>query len=79
MLLTLGDNGYRLMIREVGLVVQVVHIGYGPSNSPHLEKMNTSDEVPALKISWIIWKQRMIWLKVTPDLMICQWELRGEK
>ncbi|KAJ8444203.1 hypothetical protein Cgig2_028084 [Carnegiea gigantea] len=43
------DKGYRLMIREVGLAVQVVHNGYGPSNSPPLEKMDSSHEVPGFE------------------------------
>ncbi|KAJ8420246.1 hypothetical protein Cgig2_030826 [Carnegiea gigantea] len=45
MLLTLGDEGYRLMTCEVGPTTQIVHNGYGPSNSPPLEKMDSSDEV----------------------------------
>ncbi|KAJ8432035.1 hypothetical protein Cgig2_026738 [Carnegiea gigantea] len=44
-LLTLGEEGYRLMISELGPAVQMAHIDHGPLINPPLEEMDSNDEV----------------------------------
>jgi len=44
-ILTLGDEGYRLMIRELGPAVQMTHIDHGYLINPPLEEMDSDDEV----------------------------------
>ncbi|KAJ8443787.1 hypothetical protein Cgig2_017268 [Carnegiea gigantea] len=44
-----GDEGYRLIIREIGLAIQIVHNDSGSSNSSPLEKMDSSGEVPGFE------------------------------
>ncbi|KAJ8449173.1 hypothetical protein Cgig2_027175 [Carnegiea gigantea] len=44
-LLTLAGEGYKLMIRELGPIVQTVNNDHGPLNCPPLEEMDSNDEV----------------------------------
>jgi len=45
LLLTLGDEGYRLMIRELGPAVQMAHIDHGHLINLPLEEMDSNEEV----------------------------------
>ncbi|KAJ8445424.1 hypothetical protein Cgig2_031237 [Carnegiea gigantea] len=47
--LNLGDGDYRLMIREIGTAVQIVHNDYIPFPNTPLENMDSSGDIPGFE------------------------------
>ena len=48
-ILNLGDGGYRLMIREIGTAVQIVHNDCFPFTNTPIENMDSSGDIPGFE------------------------------